>query len=513
MKKLYALLLVVVMLAASLVACNDNNTNSEPTDQSKGNESTASVGEASEAVSEPENAGCWLPEKKWNTTLIWATNQDKTNPGADTHTWEIWCEEEIEGDSVSRAVLNRSRWLQDTYGIEIEMLFNPMDGPSKYASIALQAGQPLDVVTDGANHLAPELVNGNFYDYNDINPRFNDGKGWLTMDADYWDQNSRSAYSILNKVFMLTGDYCLVDDECTWAMLFNKDMVKQYGYESPYKTVKDGNWTIDTLYKYCKEVTMPSGDKLTWVAEDHNKWGLVTQGFDGLMFMMGCGQSMVAKDDEDKPYLRIGEQRHIDVAQKVISMLIDENAVGFADLYGAWDSGVYDTEVQIFANGDAMFMPASVSIMNSPKIKETDVDIGIIPMPKADNIQEDYTSSSNVYSLEMVAIPLTNTTNLEATLFTLEAMAWYGKQYITPEYYEKVLKLQKFRDEEAEEMLDLIFRNRTYDMGIAYNWSDMIQFYNWLISGRSTDVVSKFEANRQKFQEAIDNAIATFSEN
>ena len=61
MKKLYALLLVVVMLAASLVACNDNNTNSEPTDQSKGNESTASVGEASEAVSEPENAGCWLP--------------------------------------------------------------------------------------------------------------------------------------------------------------------------------------------------------------------------------------------------------------------------------------------------------------------------------------------------------------------------------------------------------------------------------------------------------------------
>ena len=38
MKKFYALLLVVVMLAASLVACNDNNTNSEPADQSKGNE-------------------------------------------------------------------------------------------------------------------------------------------------------------------------------------------------------------------------------------------------------------------------------------------------------------------------------------------------------------------------------------------------------------------------------------------------------------------------------------------
>lgn len=157
-------------------------------------------------------------------------------------------------------------------------------------------------------------------------------------------------------------------------------------------------------------------------------------------------------------------------------------------------------------------MPNSMAMLNSQKIKESEVDIGVIPMPKADEIQEDYSSSSNVYGLQMVAVPITNTANLEATLYALEAMAWYGQQYVTPQYYEKVLKLQKFRDENAEEMLDLIFKNRTYDMAIAYNFSDMIQFYNKLLGGRTTDIVSKFDASRQAYQEAIDNAIATFTQ-
>ena len=167
---------------------------------------------------------------------------------------------------------------------------------------------------------------------------------------------------------------------------------------------------------------------------------------------------------------------------------------------------------QMFANGDALFMPHSMAMLNSQQIKESEVDIGVIPMPKADEIQEDYSSSSNVYHLQMVAVPITNTANLEATLYALEAMAWYGQQYVTPQYYEKVLKLQKFRDEDAEEMLDLIFKNRTYDMAIAYNFSDMIQFYNKLLGGRTTDIVSKFDASRAAYQEAIDNAIATFTQ-
>ena len=33
----------------------------------------------------------------------------------------------------------------------------------------------------------------------------------------------------------------------TYAILFNKQLFEDYGMESPYKTVRDGNWTIDEM--------------------------------------------------------------------------------------------------------------------------------------------------------------------------------------------------------------------------------------------------------------------------
>ena len=513
MKKLFALLLVAAMLVASLAACNnDDDTSSVVSDESKGNVSTVSADdESSEAVSEPEDTGCWLPEKDWNTTITWATQYNTAvDPASDVRYYEIWCEEDL-GDIVSQAVLARSRWLEDEYGITIDMVYNPNGGVVPYAKLCVESNLPLDVITGAVCAIAPSLENGYFYDFREINKNYNDGNGWLRLDEDYWDQNSMRDYSFANRVYMLTGDICLFDDESTWAMFFNKGMAEEYGIENPYKTVKDGNWTIDRLHEYCKQVTMATGDKLTWVAEDHNKWGMITQSVDCIMFMMGCGQNMIAKDSNDLPYMRITEQRNIDVAQKVVSMLIDENFVGVADFYGAWNTGVYDVEIQMFANGDALFMPNYINMLTSPSIKESEVDIGVLPMPKADEIQENYSSSASVYYLQMVAVPLSNTANLEATLYALEAMAWYGERYVNPQYYEKVLKLQKFRDEDSEEMLDLIFRNRTYDMAIAYNFSDMIQFYNTLLGDRTTDIVSKFDAKQSAYQDAINNAIDAFT--
>jgi len=51
----------------------------------------------------------------------------------------------------------------------------------------------------------------------------------------------------------------------------------------------------------------------------------------------------------------------------------------------------------------------------------------------------------------------------------LEELAYQGKQLLTPAYYEKTLVGQYTRDEESAEMLDLIFANLVYDVGIYYN--------------------------------------------
>ena len=37
-------------------------------------------------------------------------------------------------------------------------------------------------------------------------------------------------------------------------------------------------------------------------------------------------------------------------------------------------------------------------------------------------------------------------------------------------YFEIILKLRKIRDDESEAMLDKIFNERVYDLGIVFNW-------------------------------------------
>ncbi len=509
MKKLYAMLLIIAMLATTLVACNNTESDNSEAQSNAPVSDVESKGESAEPSEAVQDDGCWLPEKNWNTELVWASQYEEGNK-EDVHYYEVWCEEEL-GDTVSKTVVNRSRWLEDTYGIRINMLWNPEGGVLSYTEKAVNSDLPLDVISGAAYGIGPVLQTGYYYDLAEVNAQFNDGKGWLTLDADYWDQNAIRDFSIANRVYMLTGDIVLYDDESTWAMFFNRDLAKEVGIEDPYKTVRDGNWTIEKLYSYCRDITTPDGDKLTWDATANHTWGMVTQTYDCLMFMMGCGQSIIMKDSDDLPVMRLTEQRCIDITQRVLTMLIDENAVGVADFYGAWNSGVYGVEVDIFANGHSVFMPQAMSSLNNPSIKEATFEIGVIPMPKADDLQEDYSSSSNVYWLQMVAVPIINEDNLEATLYALEAMAWYGQRYIKPEYYEKVLKLQKFQSEDAEEMLDMIFNNRTYDMGIAYNWSDMIQFYNGLLGPKSTDVMSHYESKADAYQQAIDSAIETFT--
>ena len=49
-----------------------------------------------------------------------------------------------------------------------------------------------------------------------------------------------------------------------------------------------------------------------------------------------------------------------------------------------------------------------------------------------------------------------------------EALAYYGKQIVTPAYYDINLIGQSTRDEESADMLDIIFDSLVFDIGYYY---------------------------------------------
>ena len=95
--------------------------------------------------------------------------------------------------------------------------------------------------------------------------------------------------------------------------------------------------------------------------------------------------------------------------------------------------------------------------------------------------------------------------------FMLEAMAYGGRKYITPAYYETTLKYRDLRDDESGEMLDLVFSNVVYDLGIIYDFGGVSSMITDMMKTNSTDVVSTFEAKQDAILDAIDSCVESYS--
>ena len=73
----------------------------------------------------------------------------------------------------------------------------------------------------------------------------------------------------------------------------------------------------------------------------------------------------------------------------------------------------------------------------------------------------------------------------------ISAIAEQSMHTVTPAYYDVQLKYRDSRDDESGEMLDLIFDSRTFDLGCAFSWGNLVSQY---MSMSSADIVSRFES-------------------
>lgn len=95
-------------------------------------------------------------------------------------------------------------------------------------------------------------------------------------------------------------------------------------------------------------------------------------------------------------------------------------------------------------------------------------DFGILPFPKYDETQTEYINYVNFYHGYGLMMP-SSVQEPENVAYLTNAIAFYGKQYITPTYYETLLTTRYVRDDESAEIIDMIFENTTYDMAIYYD--------------------------------------------
>lgn len=493
-----SLLLVLCMAVIAFAACGTTEESSTPT------ASTASATESSST----EEKKFPLEKRDFGGIEVTALTIDYNDYFAS----EVAPKELIQ-DDVCDALYNRAKLIEQEYGIKLVQEY----AENSTKLVATLREQIVNDMNDyqfyisGMLYLAPLAQEGSLYDLSSIE------NGNLNLSAPYWDQAANETLSLTGKTYFITGDALVTDDESTWAIFFNKDiandhhLAENYNVNSLYDLVDSGDWTIDVMYAMSKEVaTEDGGDGMNFRADTKDLYGTIAQTYDSYVFMVGCGQDNT-RTENGLPVITIGEAANLAAFDKVYNFMKDSSCVGIAEMDGKGDTK-YEDELKIFANGRALFMPNKVQTVNEAVIREANIHYGLLPMPKENKEQKDYYTSVTVYWVSAIALPYNiEPQMLDATTYALEAMAYYGKELVTPVYYDRTLKNKRFDDDESGTVLDLIFRNKSYSMGSVYSFSDMLGFYTACVMQSSNTHQSTFDSKRSQYEAAIQEFIDSIS--
>ncbi len=363
--------------------------------------------------------------------------------------------EETSDDIVTSAIYNRNRAVETKYGVKI--IEKRVSNPEVTIQDAFKSGEnSYHCVAMPASYCAPIATDNIFRDLTDVEN--------LDLDKYYWDQTAKDSLTIDNKIFYVTGDLCLSANQATFLMLYNKNLAAKYGIEDDFvQMVKDKKWTIDYLNQVISTYGYNDTDADSAVSVG-DTFGLAMQQECYLAFYFGCNGTIIKKDDTDMPSIWLRTKNNISIIDKIYNLTrVDNKAIDTHDWLNVTGTATQDfASVQAFINGRALFFSSNAS--NMEVFRDMEDDFVVLPLPLMSESQKNY--CSYVYNgANVIAIPVLNDKDLAFTGFVLEALAAESYKTVTPAYYEKTLKGKYQRDDRSYDMLDVVFRNRIWDLG------------------------------------------------
>lgn len=332
----------------------------------------------------------------------------------------------------------------------------------------------------------------------------------VDLSKPWWNKGFTEASSILDINYFGVSSTCYAIYLNTVVLLFNKDLAAEYNLPDFYQLVRDGKWTIDELINATKNFTqdmdgdgqITQNDRIAMVSDDGphiNAW------------LGAFRQSTVEKGENDEPTIVVNTARMSNIVDKLDTLYhAGKRTVIYPINWRESSDTSKDLYNNAFAEGNVLFDIAYID--EATKMREYDINFGILPMPKLNLDQEEYGSYVEAWHL-CWAVPK-NCADTEYVSTVLETMAYYSYQYTYPTIIEQTIYGTGTRDIESSEMLDIVFKNMNWEFGYVYNGNETGYAYTLkeLINNKSKDIAS-FIAKRKNevedhFADLYDGAIA-----
>lgn len=343
----------------------------------------------------------------------------------------------------------------------------------------------------------------------------------IHLNESYYDQGSVADLSVAGKSYFVTGDLSLLSFACTHAIVFNKDMIKEYGLEDPYHLVESGKWTIDKLQEMASVVTEDT-DGESGMSYTDTYGFLVNDNFVTSMYI-GAGQRMTSKDNNDEPIIAITGEGPARVYDKIYSFVTNTTAScqfsatnnNFNTTATAAGKSVWLAATEAVASKRALFR--AMALIDILELGEYDCNFGVLPTPKYDEAQENYYSRVSTIYATCVAIPI-NAENPEMSAIITDALMQASTDTAKNAYFQVIMKERKVQDTESEEMLDIIFDSRVYDLASIYHWggtgegdtASISGFMNAVAVSGANTFVSSWQSIESSVQTAMEETVESY---
>ena len=487
MMKLLCLALCIVMLLPLVVSCGKE----QPKDTTNAGGNSVETNELGEEIPA-------VPTVKYDGYEYTVYMTDRNNDAGLVRDFQM-SEEEATLNVLNEALYKRNQQMQE----EFDIVINPIveyasnnTGTQKIRQANQSNTHTYDLCIIGTASVSNLAMSGDLKDLN--------AYGEIYLTKSWWDQNINRDLAVNGKVFYTTGDISLVATQAMYGLMFNKEMFDEYDLEYPYQLVKEGKWTFDQMKQMALKVSddLDANDKM----DAYDKYGFGWINSTCVAFLNAAGERVAEVGVDGQIKLTVTSER---AANAVISYIefINDKAHSFNGQKGT--SGLTDkTAIGMFADGQLLFRAGEHLCF--PHLRDTELNYGILPLPKYDEAQESYQTPVGSWDGAYVCVPK-STENEERTSTIIERTAYISSQIVTPAYYERTLEGKYIRDEDSYDMISIEIKNRMYDIGLMFDFGGMQTSITSLATNGRTQFASMLRSIQSVAEKAISDTNAEFA--
>lgn len=383
-----------------------------------------------------------------------------------------------DGDVINNAVYDRNQSLKTRLNCKLNMIDyacntnNEGEGSLLSQMESLKETPVYHVVTTGVFQMVKLVERGLLHDLACTE--------YIGLDKDYYNDAYNDALNIGGRQYLVTGKISLSWYRYQMVTFLNRNLLKSSGIalNVPYDLVKSGDWTLANMAQLAADMYQDDGD---YVYEQSDTYGYYLFAGSGSSqtdgYMSAFDLHMTGKNDDGYlEKLDVDTTRWTEIFNQFYDLAYtngtwlgrDASAGGNGD--GTTDNNA--TVEQKFLNSEAGMITYRLYMVEKDAmimLGRTLEGYGVLPLPKADDRQQDYHSCVQDQLLAF-GIPLSMTGNdyIMAQIF-LEAYASETYNTLMVAYSERALTKKFVCDTASHEMLQIIDDTVTVDAANIYS--------------------------------------------